>query len=75
MRDSPYMNHGEGVTAQPHFYDVKQPSFKHEKWNYQAGVFAQIAEDAGVTVLNLSDPTYCDTMPRSNLEDWYSSTV
>lgn len=75
MRDSPYMNHGEGVTAQPHFYDVKKPSFKHEKWNYQAGIFAQIAEDAGVRVLNLSDPTYCDTIPRSNLEDWYSSTV
>lgn len=74
MNDGVYQNRGEGITAQPHFYDVKKPAFKHEKWNRQAGIFRQIAEDAGVRVLNLSDPTFCDTMERGLLSDWYSST-
>lgn len=71
MNDGVYQNRGEGITAQPHFYDVRKPEFKHEKWNYQAGVLGKIAEDAGVRVLNLSDPTYCDTMLRGQVEDWY----
>jgi hypothetical protein len=66
-RDAPYQNRGQGHTSQPHFYGLRMDAIKHEKWNVEAGEFHRLAGELGVEVLNLSDPTFCDTVPRAHV--------
>jgi hypothetical protein len=46
------------------------PVIKHEKWNAEAGEFYKMATDLGVEVFNLSDPTFCDSVPREKIGYW-----
>ena len=60
-----------GHSHVPHFYDRKDGSFQ-ASWCKQAGKLYEWAKDRGVTILNCSIPTMCDTVPLGDYRDYWT---
>lgn len=59
----------------PHFYNAEIPGVYEESWDIQFGALHRHAENLGVEIINLSNPTMSRMLPKDDYRNYWAPPV